>query len=79
MEGYDYDAASSTINIDDITTDRVNRKILRRIKENDPIMNLRVLGCERILWAGDGNNDITVLMMPATWDGWVILLAKVKM
>ena len=36
MEGYDYDAAASTIKIDDITSDKYNREILRKLKENDP-------------------------------------------
>ena len=36
MEGYDYDAAASTIKLEDITTDRTNREILRRLKDNDP-------------------------------------------
>jgi len=37
MEGYEYyQAAASTIKIDDIASDDVNRKILRRLKENDP-------------------------------------------
>ena len=36
MEGYDYDAAASTIKIDDITSDKCNREILRKLKENDP-------------------------------------------
>ena len=36
MEGYDYDAAARTVEIDDITSDATNREILRRLKENDP-------------------------------------------
>ena len=36
MEGYDYDAAASTIKIEDITRDEGNRNILRCLKENDP-------------------------------------------
>ena len=36
MEGYDYDAAASTVKINDITSDDTNRDILRRLKENDP-------------------------------------------
>ena len=36
MEGHDYDALASTVKIEDITTDDVNRDILRKLKENDP-------------------------------------------
>ena len=37
MEGLlDYDAAASTIKIEDITTDEINREILRKLKGNDP-------------------------------------------
>ena len=36
MEEYDYDAAVSTIKIEDIASDETNRKILSRLKENDP-------------------------------------------
>ena len=36
MEGYDYDAAASTIKIEDITSNKINRDILRRLKEDDP-------------------------------------------
>ena len=36
MEGLDYDAAASTIKIEDITSDPHNRNILRQIKANDP-------------------------------------------
>ena len=36
MEGYDYDAAASTIKIEDITSNKINQEILRRLKENDP-------------------------------------------
>ena len=36
MDGYDYDAAASTIKIEDITTDEDNQNILRRLKGNDP-------------------------------------------
>ena len=36
MEGYDYDAAASTIRVEDIAADETNRKILRKLKENDP-------------------------------------------
>ena len=36
MEGYDYEAAAGTIKIEDLTTDRTNREILRRLKDNDP-------------------------------------------
>ena len=43
MEGLDYDAAASTIKIEDIANDRTNREILRRLKENDP-----TFGCK--LW-----------------------------
>ena len=35
MEGYDYDAAASTIKLEDISTDETNRAILRKLKEND--------------------------------------------
>ena len=36
MEACDYDAASSTIKIEDITSDSINQEILRSLKENDP-------------------------------------------
>ena len=36
MEGYDYDAAARTVEIEDITSDRRNREILRHLRENDP-------------------------------------------
>ena len=36
MEGFDYDAAAATVEIEDITRDATNREILRRLKENDP-------------------------------------------
>ena len=35
MENYDYEAAAGTIKIEDITNDRTNREILRRLKAND--------------------------------------------
>ena len=42
MEG-EYDAAASTIKIEDVTDDDLNRDILRRLKENDPeLVELRV-------------------------------------
>ena len=48
MEGYDYQAAASTIKIDDIASDDVNRKILRRLKANDPQFDdLRVSNGDR--------------------------------
>ena len=36
MEGYDYDAAASTVTLEDITSDQENLKILRRLKGKDP-------------------------------------------
>ena len=36
MEGYNYDAVASTIKLEDITSNRVNQGLLRRVKENDP-------------------------------------------
>ena len=36
MEGYDYDAAASTIKVEDITSSETNRRILRSLKVNDP-------------------------------------------
>ena len=36
MERYGYDAAARIIKIEDITTDKIDRKILRKLKENDP-------------------------------------------
>ena len=36
MEGYDYDAAARTVEIEDITSDAINREILRKLKDNDP-------------------------------------------
>ena len=35
MEGYNYDALSSTIKCEDITSSKTNQDILRRLKEND--------------------------------------------
>ena len=35
MEGYDYDAASSTVKIEDIVGGETKRQILRKLKEND--------------------------------------------
>jgi hypothetical protein len=35
MEEYDCEAAASTIKIEDITSNEINREILRRLKEND--------------------------------------------
>ena len=49
MEGYDYDAAARTIKIRDITSDEINRKILRRLKENDPTFDK--------LWVTDSRDD----------------------
>ena len=55
MEGYDYyQAAASTIKIDDIAGDDVNRMILRRLKANDPQFdNLRVGN----LWVYEGRSS----------------------
>ena len=51
MEGYDYDAAASTIKIEDIVRDETNRNILRRLKENDPNLDkLRLI--EEGYWRG---------------------------
>ena len=50
MEEYDYDAAASTIKIEDITSDKINQKILRRLKENIPNFVLKVQG-NREGWA----------------------------
>ena len=36
MEGYDYEAAASTIKTEDIARDETNQQILRRLKRNDP-------------------------------------------
>ena len=35
MEEYNYDALSSTIKFEDITSSKSNQDILRRLKEND--------------------------------------------
>ena len=66
MEGYDYyQAAASTIKIDDIASDDVNRKILRRLKANDPQFdNLRVINGDRYR-----DDEYTALKVYATWDG----------
>ena len=36
MEEYNYDELASTINIEDISSDELNRDILRGLKDNDP-------------------------------------------
>ena len=36
MEAHDYDAAAGAIKIKDITSVRTNRKVLRKLKNNDP-------------------------------------------
>ena len=36
QEGYDYDAAASTVRMKEITSDKANQKIIRRLKDNDP-------------------------------------------
>ena len=46
MEVYDYDAAARTIEIEDITSDEVNRNVLRRLKENDPDF-VKVVVCSK--------------------------------
>ena len=43
MDEHDYDAAVGTINIEDITSDGINREILRQLKENDRFYNLWVV------------------------------------
>ena len=35
MEGYDYDAAASSVKIEEIAADEDNQEILRGLKEND--------------------------------------------
>ena len=47
MDGYDYDAAAGTVKIEDITSDEINREILRRIEENDPSFVKLSLICRR--------------------------------
>ena len=55
MDGLDYDArcAAGTTKIEDITTDEINREILRRLKENDP--NLKKLATHMVYdgWGKD--------------------------
>ena len=53
MEGYDHDAAARTIKIEDITTDRVNREILRRLKENYSDFERLVVVCHFGLYRRD--------------------------
>ena len=45
MEEYDYEAAATTVKIEDVANDRTNREILRKLKENDP--TFKKLGVER--------------------------------
>ena len=67
MEGYDYEAASRTVKIDDITSDFTNQSILRKLKENDPDFDK--------LWVTDGrfmvhlNATFSYLKMVAARDG----------
>ena len=50
MDEYDYDAAASTVEIEDITTNHANRSILRRLEGN--IANQKVeVNC--FDWQGD--------------------------
>ena len=51
MEEYnDYDAAAATIKIEDITTDKINRKILRQLKENGPDFDKVWVMSNRDVW-----------------------------
>ena len=40
MEEYNYDALANTINIEDITSNKTNRNILRLLKDNDPSFDM---------------------------------------
>ena len=44
MEGYNYKAAASTIKVEEITNDEINRNILQRLKENDPDFDYLAVG-----------------------------------
>ena len=67
MEGYDFEAAASTVNmnIEDITSDGINRDILRRLKENDPTFDgVIVRAC-----AGRVMTAVIYLKVLMSWDG----------
>ena len=71
-----YDALSSTIKIEEISSNVRNQEILCRFKENDQgLDNLWI--CNQDDFVGGFNFCPTIT--GRSWDGWDIILAKIQL